>query len=211
MGNRTIRVRGSAEISAPPDTTVISFEVESRNYDYGACMERLAEKTENLRQEMVSVGLERDQLKTIHFDVSTEYERIYEKRKFRGYKAYHRLKVEFPLDKDYLNKVLQVLSNTESHASFDIAFKIADPDPFRHQVIAKAVENSRAKARVLAEAANVKLGEIVYIDYSWSEVRFESDFSIETMSSPLEAPNFDFSPEDVDVSDSVTVVWEITN
>ena len=209
MDQRTIRVRGSAEVSGAPDWVIISFSISSRNLDYGKSMEQLAQQTENLREELSNIGLERDNLKTYQFSIDTDFDWVKNKRVFNGYKASHMLRVEFPFEKDYLNKVLRVLSNTQSQASFHISFEIKDPEPLRQQAIAKAVENAGEKARVLAEAGRVALGEIIQIDYSWSEIHFRSSLEIHADAAPMSAPDYDVTPEDVDVSDSVTVIYSI--
>jgi len=209
MNQRTIRVRGSAKVSGAPDWVVISFGLTSRNFEYAKCLEQLSAQTESLREELVSVGLEEDSLKTLRFDVDTDYERYRDRSTFKGFIASHDLRVEFPFDKEYLNKVLNVLGRTKSRASFNISFEIKDPEPLRQQAIAEAVQNCKDKAEVLAKAAGVKLVEIMQIDYSWSEIHFESRFEVCEMESSLAAPSYDITPEDVDVSDSVTVVWSI--
>jgi len=63
--------------------------------------------------------------------------------------------------------------------------------------------------RPVAEAAGVSLGDIIQIDYSWSEVRFQTDFEVCEAKATMSEPSYDITPEDVDVSDSVTVIWEI--
>ena len=211
MNQRTIRVKGSAEVSAVPDLVVITFDLASKNYDYGKCLENLSFKTESLREELASIGLERDSLKTARFNIDTDFrwDRQRDRHIFQGYEAYHVMRVEFPFEKDYLNKVLHVLSRAESEASFRISFQVKDPEPLKQQAIAGAVKNSREKALVLAEAAVVSLGDIIQIDYSWSEVRFETDFEVCEAKATMSEPSYDITPEDVDVSDSVTVIWEI--
>ncbi len=209
MNKRTITVRGSARVSAAPDWVVISFTVNSEHYDYGQCMEQMAVQTENLQKDLAAVGLERDSLKTVHFDIDTHFERVNDRYVFRGYKAVHRLKVEFAFKKDFLNKVLRALSRTQSQASFSVSFEIKDPEPLRHKAIAEAVKNAKIKAQVLAEAAGVMVGELVHIDYSWSEIRFQSSLKYEMVTESMPSPGYDFTPQDVNVSESVTVIWAI--
>jgi hypothetical protein len=210
MSKRTIRVRGSAKISGSPDWVTISFDIESREYDYAECMEQLARQTESLHEELLTVGLEKESLKTTQFNIHTNFEWINKRNVCKGYLASHNLRVEFPFNKEYLNEVLKVLGRTQSQASFRISFEIKDPEPLRQQAIAEAVKNCRVKAKVLAEAAGVNLGELLQIDYSWSEVRFESRMELSSEMVLCEsAPAFDITPEDVDISDSVTVIWEV--
>ncbi|MEW5784038.1 MAG: SIMPL domain-containing protein [Bacillota bacterium] len=208
MDKRTIRVRGSAKVSGAPDWVAISFKLISQDYEYANSMEQLAVQTDSLRQELASVGLDKESLKTFQFNIETDFEWVKERYIFKGYKATHNLRIEFPFEKDYLNKVLRVLSRTKSQASFKISFEVKDPELLRQQAIAGAVKNSRENAKVLAEASGVTLGEIIEIDYSWSEIHFQPivNYSCLEAASP---PAYDITPEDVDVSDSVTVIWSI--
>lgn len=209
MDKCTIRVRGSAKVSGVPDWVAISFSINSQNYEYGKCMEQLAMQTGNLREELTSVGLEKESLKTLQFNIDTNFERVKERYVFKGYSASHDLRVEFPFEKEYLNKVLHVLSYTKSKASFIISFEVKDPEPLKQKAITEAVKNSREKAQLLAEAAGVNLGEIMQIDYSWSEIHFHPSLGIREMATPMTSPDYDFTPEDVNISESVTVIWSI--
>ncbi len=211
MNSRTITVRGSAKVSAAPDWVVISFTINSEHYDYGKCMEQVAMQTESLQKDLAAVGLERDSLKTVDFEIDTHFQKVSGRHVFRGYKAVHHLKVEFPFEKEYLNKVLRALSRTQSQASFSVSFQIKDPEPLRHKAIAEAVKNAKIKARVLAEAAGVMVGNLVHIDYSWSEIRFHSSLEYDTVTESMPSPSYDFTPQDVNVSESVTAVWAIDN
>lgn len=209
MDNRTIRVQGSAKVSKAPDWVSISFAINSKSADYEKCMKQLAKQTENLRKELDSIGLVKESLKTSRFTINTDFERTRDKNIFKGYVASHNLRVEFPFEKDYLNKVFSVLSHTKSKALFRVSFEIKDPEPLKQQAIAEAVKNSKVNAQVLAEAAGVTLGEIIQIDYSWSKIRFQSSLEVCETDAPISDPGYDFTPEDVDVSDSVTVIYSI--
>ena len=208
MQHRTLTVKGTAEVSASPDWVSIGFDVTSRNYEYARCMEQLAHRTESLRNELEALGLPRESLKTSDFRIDTQFEWNKQTRVFKGYEASHRMSVGFAWDKDYLNKVLAALGKTESEASFNISFTVKDPEPLRHQALAGAVKNAREKAELLANAAGVSLGEIVTIDYSWAELYVQSRLHLD-MAAASPAPSYDIQPDDVDVSDSVTVVWSI--
>lgn len=72
------------------------------------------------------------------------------------------------------------------------------------------------KASVLAEASDVKLGKIINIDYSWGEIDFVSK-PLQEMSlrccEPIESYSasydMDIEPDDIDITDTVTVVWAL--
>ena len=82
----------------------------------------------------------------------------------------------------------------------------------------KAIEDSIQKVQVLTIAANVKLGEIQAIDYSWGEIDFVTKplnkmRLMECTECEMSAPgtyNIDIEADDIDVTDTVTAVWEIS-
>ena len=69
---------------------------------------------------------------------------------------------------------------------------------------------------VLTQAAGVALKDIQTIDYSWGEIDFEYrpmnvDVLMECCATPMAAKSYDpdIEPDDINVYDTVTVVWEI--
>ena len=111
---------------------------------------------------------------------------------------------------------MTVLSACEGAPEFTIQYTIADPEAAKNELLAKAVEDSKAKAKVLSSAAGVKIKEIVTIDYSWGEM--------EIVSAPMRAMalreckmadtaangiDIDIEADDIDVTDTVTIVWGI--
>ena len=78
----------------------------------------------------------------------------------------------------------------------------------------KAVSDAAEKAALLSRAGGVALGDIQSIDYSWEEL----DLAIEPMAGSVLAKtsadaegryDLDMEPEDLELSDTATVVWEI--
>ena len=74
----------------------------------------------------------------------------------------------------------------------------------------------KEKVKVLTEAAGVTLGDIITIDYSWGEIAFLSEPMHKCMSLAEEccmsssSYDIDIEPDDIDVTDTVTVVWKIS-
>ncbi len=208
---RNIRVTGTAKVSAEPDLAIITFNISSKATQYKSCMDILYNRTQSLREELVSVGLGRAEIKTTRFNVDTnyEYDKQMDKRYFRGYKATHDLKVEFPFTPEYLNQVLNVLSYTETQTSFKISFRISDPEPLRQQALANAIKNCKEKAEILTQAAGVSLEEIISINYSWDEVYIRPARELCEVESLASEAAYDITPEDIDISDTVTINWSI--
>ena len=113
-----------------------------------------------------------------------------------------------------LGRVLYTLSKSTSYPSFSISYTVSNPEKYKNKLLENAINNSKEKAIVLANASGVKLGNILSIDYSWSELRISS--------SPFEKKKWFFEEDDdesdyvidveiddIDVTDTVTVIWNI--
>ena len=218
---RTIRVTGKGQIKLRPDTMRITMTLSALCKDYGEALRRSSEETEMLRDVISAFGFERTDLKTLSFNVETEWESYRDenddyRQRFAGYRFDHILKVEFESDNDRLGKVLYALANCAVSPEFRISFTVKDPESAKNLLLGKAVTDAREKAAVLSGAAGVTLKEIQSIDYSWGEIEFEyrlmngTVLAEKCLAAPMAAGcGMEIEPDDIEVSDTVTVVWEI--
>ena len=218
---RTIRVTGKGQIKVKPDMTRITMTVTDVCKEYGETLRRSSKDTEALKDVLSGFGFDKTDLKTLSFNVDTEYESYRDKnndykRRFIGYRFNHILKIEFESDNDRLGKILYALANCSVRPEFRISYTVKDPEATKNLLLGKAVSDAGEKAAVLTQAGGVKLRDIQSIDYSWGEIDFEyrpmrGDVLTECCAAPMAAKsyNLDIEPDDFDVSDTVTVVWEI--
>ncbi len=213
--NRTIRITGKANLKVHPDITRITITLTGLDKEYGHTLQHSAEKTDALRTIIKSLGFKRSDLKTLHFSVDTENEPYREndvfKKRFIGYSFTHKLKVEFDSDNKRLGEILSALTNSSLEATFEISYTVKDPESIKNELLAKAVKDAREKAQALTDTAQVKLGKILNIDYSWNEFVFTTEPMYE-MAMPAfysKKVNLDIEPDDIDTSDTVTIIWEI--
>ena len=209
---RTIRVTGKGKLSVKPDTIRLVMTIEGLREEYDMAVAQSAAMTEEVKDLFAKLDFERDEVKTLSFNVTTQYESYQAKdrswkRRLEGYKFTHRMKVEFGVDNKRLGKVLYALG----HA-------VAEPENCKNELLADAIRDSKAKAEVLTKAAGVILGNIVTIDYSWAELELVSrpveqfmlaESSVRCSENEGNAYNIDVNPDNIDVTDNVTVVWEI--
>lgn len=168
------------------------------------------------------LGFQRKDLKTVYFNVDTDYESYQGrdkswKRRFKGYKYNHRMKIEFESNNKRLGQVLYALAHSSLKPEFSIEYTVADVEKCKNKLLCKAIEDSIQKAQVLITSANVKLGQIQSIDYSWGEIDFVTRplNEMKLMECPdcdMSAPRFydiDIEADDINVTDTATVIWEI--
>ena len=171
---RKIRVTGKGKISIKPDLIRLNIKASDVLKKYEDCINKSSKSIKDIREIIKNSGLNSNDLKTTEFSVDTEYKSYYEndiyKREFQGYKYVHNLYINFPNDNDLLGKVLYELSKSKTDYEFSINYTVKDIESAKNKLLAKAVEDSKTKASILAKASEVLLGEIISIDYSWDEI-----------------------------------------
>ena len=218
---RTIRVTGKGQIKVKPDMTRITITLEGMYPDYSETLRHSSVDTDSLKDILAAFGFERTDLKTLSFNVDTEYESYKDhgayKQRFVGYRFRHLLKVEFDSNNERLGKILYALGNCELKPEFRISYTVKNPEAAKNELLGKAVKDTKEKAAVITSAAGVTLKDIQSIDYSWGEIEFEVIPMNRLMKACAPVPaacedacyDMDIEPDDIEVTDTVTVVWEI--
>ncbi len=217
---RTIKVTGKGKVSVKPDLIRLALNLEGTYPVYEAALEHSSTEMEQLRDCFEALGFERKALKTLSFHVDTEYESYQAedkawKQRFVGYKFHHSMKIEFEADNELLGRVLYALANAPVSPEFKIVYTVKNSEAAKNRLLGKAIKDSREKAEVLTKAAGVILGEIVTIDYSWADAELvavpmprmlKASVAAETAS---DSYNINIEPDNISVTDTVTVIWEI--
>ena len=216
---KIITVKGIGHVSVKPDLVVVSLELKTINPNYDHCMKLSGERRDLLKEAVKKSGLPDDSLKTTDFEISTEYHSVKMKdgnyhQVFDGWKCSHDMKVEFSLDINQLTKLLHHVAKSGISCETSVKFTITDPSNVQTELLASAAKNAKTKAETLCTAVGAKLGEIVKIDYNWSEINIYSRtkygsglFDESPMPMCCSAPEID--PEDIDVSDNAIFIWRI--
>ncbi len=215
---RTITVKGIGRASARPDTVVLSMSLDSRDMDYSKAMEIAADNIEDITNAVMAAGFKKDAVKTTNFNVRTDYQNVKDhsgnyRQEFRGYVVSHNLKVEFGFDVKLLSQALSAIAGCLSHPQLSISFVVKDTAAVNEEMLRSATANARKKAEILCNASDVTLGKLLSIDYNWGEIDVRSDtrYSLaeDCLATPMMARSIDIEPDDINVSDTVTFVWEI--
>lgn len=217
MKEKVIRVKGKGTVSMAPDCIEIDINLSETYITYEQSLEAAAESLEEIREVLKPLGFEKKDIKTSKFNINSQYDSKRNKagdyvRYFVGYSFSNELSIEFDNDNKKLGKVLYALSKCSSKPEFSIKYKMKDYSKMKELLLERSVADAKNKALIISKAAGVTLGEIVNVDYSWSDINIyhEDNVLYESMScceSSIEA--IDLQAEDLSTSDTVTVVWEI--
>jgi len=187
MAERILTVQGEARIKAEPDQIVVNIKLTGKSKTIFESSQTLLRKLEHFYKDVDVLGFKREEMKTKGIEIEEEINYLDSKRKFLGYLAITRIKLRFDFDKQRLVQVLNALGSSRSEPELRLEFTLKDIEPFRKQLLEKAIQNATANATVLASASNVRLGVTVGVDYD----------------------EFDIQPESLSLEDKVGVVWEI--
>lgn len=217
---RTITVKGIAKVSTKPDFVVLSMKLEAKDKEYDKAMDRAAEQLEQLNNSLVSIDFEKNAVKTTNFNVDTDYDSYKDKKGnyrqvFSGFVCKHQLKLSFDFDMKKLSQALAAVAKCLAHPEINISFTVKDASAVNEALLREATANAKRKAELLCEASGVKLGQLLTIDYNWSELNIYSDtrynmgkYSL-MEAAPMMTRSIDIEPNDIDVRDTATFVWEI--
>ena len=211
--DRTITVKGSARLSLRPDYVVITMSLTAEDKSYDAAMAQASTRLEALRGALVAIGFDRKDLKTANFRVSTEYDYQNDqhgngRQVFRGYACAHDLKLAMDFDAVRLGETLSAITGCEATPELNVRFTVKDPDAVSDELLRQASDNALRRAKVLAAASGVELGKLVRVYYSWGDREICSPTAFAGNMLRAKA-SMDFTPEDIDLNDQATFVWEI--
>lgn len=215
--NRLLTVKGTGTVSLKPDVIIITMNLESQGLEYDQTMKTATDSIDKLTAAMESVGFDKKDLKTTNFNVRTNYESYSDKdnnykTRFVGYICDQGLKIEFDFDSKIMANVFSAIAKSAIHPRLNIEFSVKDKNAVTEGLLVQAAENAKKKAEILAKASQVKLGNLISIDYNWGELhlysptRYDMESKVMALGAAM-AP--DIEPDEITVSDTVTYVWEI--
>lgn len=209
---KTIRVMGTGFVKTVPDTTRLTFEVDSLHDTYEKAYNEAAIGNKNLREALGMLDIPKDSLKTTNFSITkeTEWRRKEERRVFVGFKLRQELAIELPLDSVITSKVMSALGKAWPELEVDISFVKKDTHDFKLQILESAVKDAREKAEVIAATLGHKLGGIISADYSKRSIDInyhEERLALRDGGFCDKDASIDYTLDDIEAGDTIETVW----
>jgi len=156
-----ISVSGEGKVSAEPDMVEIIIGVESRA---PTAKEAASQNSEDMNQVMAvleEMGIAEEDIQTVDYSIRAEMDyRGDEGPKVIGYVVNNAVRVKVR-DLDLVGDLLDEATEAGANNIQGITFTIEDLRPFQEQAREMAVAEARSKAQQLAEAADVRLGDLL--------------------------------------------------
>ncbi len=161
---REIVVTGEGIASAAPDMATIRIGVAREARLAGDALRMTSEAMTAVLALLKNAGIEGRDVQTTNVSLNPRYQRTNDGRPPRvvGYIASNDLMVRVR-DLGELGGVLDAVVSEGANAMNGIFFAVADPAPLETEARRAAVADARAKANVLADAAEVSLGPVMSV------------------------------------------------
>ena len=135
-----ITVKGVGTVKSKPDYVIILLSLNVVDKDYTAAVNKANEKIEKLQSALSAEGYAKDDLKTLNFNVTTEYDYVQKngrnERVFRGYNCSYSLKLGFDFTAKALANTLTAIANSGADAEFSIRFTVKEPEKVSEALLA---------------------------------------------------------------------------
>lgn len=155
----TIAVGGHGEVTTLPDRARVALAVDALNSEVKAAEAEVNTVVRRALEEFRTLGLKAEDIATSGTSLQPEY--VWDEKARRqvltGYRARRELQIAVR-DLEQLGDVLLRATRAGVNQVKPPALESSRADAFEREALAKAAKDARAKAEVLAQALDVKLG-----------------------------------------------------
>ncbi len=207
-----IWVNGEGKVTAVPDVAVLRVGVEAREDTVAEAQDEAKVAMDNVIKALKDEGVADKDVQTQYFNIQkvTRWDNDKQQEIFLGYRVTNVVTAKIR-DVAKAGTVIDAVAVAGGDLTRvdSISFTIDDPTPYREQARKLAVAAAAAKAKTLAEVADVKLGKATYISES-SYIPgpiYRGDMIAMAESAPaMETP---ISPGEMEITTNVQIAYEI--
>ncbi len=165
---RNISVSATGKAVAKPDVAILSFSVVSEGKDVKVISDKNNEITGKAITFLKEKGIEAKDIQTTEYNLSPVYSQqaMYSSARFvpsiASYSLTQTVRVKI---RDFMktSEIVGALAPMGVNTVSQISFGVDDPEVYRAQARAEAIEKAKAKAQVMAQQLGVSLGDLVGI------------------------------------------------
>ncbi len=158
---RQVNVTGVASLTATPDRAVITMGIQARNPSLAAARERVGKVAGEFLDLTRRLGIDKKHVQTTGLTMRPEYRwnRDGQKQEFTGYFVQRSLTVQLE-DLDLLGKLIEGAVDAGVNEVSPPQLDSSRRRELHRETLAKAAEDARANAEVLAQTLRATLGPV---------------------------------------------------
>lgn len=206
QGWESVRVSGTGEVSARPDTLAATFGVETTASTVGSALKSADTAATRMRDALVRAGVARADLQTSDVGITSKLD---DDNAITGYTVTEGLTAKIrDLPKGGAVISAAIAAGGDAARLNGVSFSIENDTPLLTQARKKAFADARAKAELYAQEARRPLGRVLTI--SEETPTYVNPFHQNTMAMSDAAAGVPIEPGQQQVSVTVTVEWALT-
>jgi len=151
---------GDATVKAPPDIAILTIGATTQSRTAAEAQTALSDKIAKVLQRAKDLKIAEKDTKSAGYTINPQYQSGPDKAPtIAGYQATQ--SVTFTLrDVNAVGKALDAFVQGDAATNVQVRFALEDPKPKQSEALKLAIEDARAKAKVMADAAGVRLGKV---------------------------------------------------
>lgn len=151
-----ITVSGTGEIRVTADTAVVSVGVSAQDKDAIQAQSKANEVIAAIRQALTDAGIPAEDINTGYVNLYAIYDYRGDTQEITGYNANSTLAVRVT-DMGKVGNVIDTAFGAGANTLEGVSFSVTDDTEAREAALRAAVQNAKAKADILADAAGLKI------------------------------------------------------
>ena len=157
---KTITVQGSSSVTAAPTIAYVSIGVTTFNKNAATAQSENAAKMDRVYKTLASLGIKKDKIKTVNYNISPRYDYKNNVATLAGYSVINSIRVTV-MDLKKVSDVLDMTVKEGVNQSNSISFGVTDEerDKLYLQALSQAVVNAKEKANTIATAAGITISK----------------------------------------------------
>lgn len=210
MPERSVTTSGQAAVRLAPDRAWVTVGIEARALKPQEAQKKAALAMQAVHQKLESLGIPKDAIRTVAFNLNADWDYTNNRRVLRGYVVSNHIEVKV----DALDTLADVLDQSiaaGANAIHGVRWDLQNRDRVERDALRQAVDDAKQRAEVAVAAAGATLGPVLRI----SEQRYEArpmprDMMMRAQTAgEAGAPETPISPGEIEVRATVTVSFSI--
>jgi uncharacterized protein YggE len=205
---RTITVTSTATVDVAPDEAVVALGVRSESPDSTAAFAQNADDMRAVLDAVKAAGVDERDIQTTNVSLERRIANGGKPNEAQTFVAANSVRITIH-DLSSVGSVIDAAVGAGADAVNDVRFQVSDPNAVRTDALTRAVAGARAKADALASAAGAEVLRVATIDeQNYHPPVYQAALVAGDLAAPA-APTPIVSPNSLEVTETVSVVWEI--
>lgn len=209
-----ISVSGEAVIYTAPEIANASIPLKSKDVSYSVCSDKLLAMYANLSKALVKAGFDEKEIKANRINITEDISYQSRERVKLGYVGSMSLELKMDMSPENMGKLVNVLGQDEFSFGYSIGFELSEKQKkeLEAQAISQAVSQAKINAELIAEAAELRLGSILKIEYGTSSPNYGPlvmKAEGARMMDQNSSPELNMNTKEIEIRKHVDIVWDI--